>query len=115
MKIVERYTAELQAALDRVCEFAEANVKQAGTGNFLITSAGGEDCRLLISDFRLELDSEVRSRQTVTLIDLQSEICNLILILTCYSRVEPSSWYLYFLPSQKTTEEVFSPSPVSSM
>jgi len=31
---IERYTAELQAALDRVCEFAEANVKQAGTGEF---------------------------------------------------------------------------------
>ena len=31
---VDRYTAELQAALDRVCEFAEANVKQVGTGEF---------------------------------------------------------------------------------
>jgi lysophospholipid acyltransferase (LPLAT)-like uncharacterized protein len=31
---VERYTAELQASLDRVCEFAEENVKQAGTGEF---------------------------------------------------------------------------------
>ena len=31
---LERYTAELQAALDRVCEFAEAHVKQAGTGEF---------------------------------------------------------------------------------
>ncbi|HME36006.1 MAG TPA: lysophospholipid acyltransferase family protein [Candidatus Sulfotelmatobacter sp.] len=31
---VERYTAELQAALDRVCEFAEANVKQVGTSEF---------------------------------------------------------------------------------
>ena len=31
---VESYTAELQAALDRVCEFAEANVKQVGTSEF---------------------------------------------------------------------------------
>lgn len=31
---LERYTAELQAALDRVCEFAEANVKRAGTSEF---------------------------------------------------------------------------------
>ena len=31
---LERYTAELQAALDRVCEFAEGNVKQAGTREF---------------------------------------------------------------------------------
>jgi lysophospholipid acyltransferase (LPLAT)-like uncharacterized protein len=31
---VERYTAELQAALDRVCEFAEVNVKRAGESGF---------------------------------------------------------------------------------
>ena len=31
---LERYTAELQAALDRVCEFAEANVGRAGTREF---------------------------------------------------------------------------------
>ena len=31
---VERYTAELQASLDRVCEFAEANVDQVGTSEF---------------------------------------------------------------------------------
>jgi lysophospholipid acyltransferase (LPLAT)-like uncharacterized protein len=31
---VERYSAELQAALDRVCEFAEANVARAGTAEF---------------------------------------------------------------------------------
>jgi lysophospholipid acyltransferase (LPLAT)-like uncharacterized protein len=31
---VERYTAELQAALDRVCDFAEANVKRAGASEF---------------------------------------------------------------------------------
>lgn len=31
---VERYTAELQASLDRVCEFAEANVNQVGTSQF---------------------------------------------------------------------------------
>ena len=31
---IERYTAELQASLDRVCEFSEANVKQAGTSEF---------------------------------------------------------------------------------
>jgi lysophospholipid acyltransferase (LPLAT)-like uncharacterized protein len=31
---LERYTAELQAALDRVCEFAEANVGRAGTSEF---------------------------------------------------------------------------------
>ena len=31
---MERYTAELQAALDRVCEFAEANVSRAGTSEF---------------------------------------------------------------------------------
>jgi lysophospholipid acyltransferase (LPLAT)-like uncharacterized protein len=31
---VERYTAELQVSLDRVCEFAEANVGKVGTGEF---------------------------------------------------------------------------------
>jgi hypothetical protein len=31
---VERYTAELQSSLDRVCQFAEANVKQAGSAEF---------------------------------------------------------------------------------
>jgi lysophospholipid acyltransferase (LPLAT)-like uncharacterized protein len=31
---LEYYTAELQAALDRVCEFAEANVKRAGSSEF---------------------------------------------------------------------------------
>jgi hypothetical protein len=31
---IERYTAELQSALDRVCEFAEANVGRAGTSEF---------------------------------------------------------------------------------
>jgi lysophospholipid acyltransferase (LPLAT)-like uncharacterized protein len=31
---VERYAAELQAALDRVCDFAEANVKRAGASEF---------------------------------------------------------------------------------
>lgn len=31
---VERYTGELQAALDRVCEFSEANVSRAGTSEF---------------------------------------------------------------------------------
>jgi hypothetical protein len=31
---IERYTAELQASLDRVCAFAEANVKLAGTEEF---------------------------------------------------------------------------------
>jgi lysophospholipid acyltransferase (LPLAT)-like uncharacterized protein len=31
---LERYTAELQGALDRICEFAEANVSQAGTSQF---------------------------------------------------------------------------------
>ena len=31
---VERYTAELQAALDRVCEFGEAHVNQVGTSEF---------------------------------------------------------------------------------
>ncbi len=31
---LERYTEELQAALDRVCEFAEAHVKEAGTSEF---------------------------------------------------------------------------------
>jgi lysophospholipid acyltransferase (LPLAT)-like uncharacterized protein len=31
---VERYTGELQASLDRVCEFAEANVNQVGTSEF---------------------------------------------------------------------------------
>ncbi len=30
----ERYTAELQATLDRVCEFAEANVSKVGTSDF---------------------------------------------------------------------------------
>ena len=31
---VERFTAELQSSLDRVCEFAEANVGQVGTSEF---------------------------------------------------------------------------------
>ena len=31
---VERYTVELQASLDRVCEFAETNVGKAGTAEF---------------------------------------------------------------------------------
>jgi lysophospholipid acyltransferase (LPLAT)-like uncharacterized protein len=31
---LERYTAELQATLDRVCEFAEANVRKAGSEEF---------------------------------------------------------------------------------
>jgi len=31
---LERYTAELQASLDRVCEFAEANVGKVGTAEF---------------------------------------------------------------------------------
>ena len=31
---VEFYTAELQTALDRVCEFSEANVSRAGTNEF---------------------------------------------------------------------------------
>jgi hypothetical protein len=31
---IERYTAELQSSLDRVCEFAEANVSKVGTAEF---------------------------------------------------------------------------------
>jgi lysophospholipid acyltransferase (LPLAT)-like uncharacterized protein len=31
---VELYTGELQSALDRVCEFAEANVRRVGTSDF---------------------------------------------------------------------------------
>jgi len=31
---IERYTAELQASLDRVCEFSEAHVSKVGTGEF---------------------------------------------------------------------------------
>jgi lysophospholipid acyltransferase (LPLAT)-like uncharacterized protein len=31
---LERYTAELQTSLDRVCEFAEANVSKVGTSEF---------------------------------------------------------------------------------
>jgi hypothetical protein len=31
---IERYTTELQASLDRVCEFAEANVSRVGTSEF---------------------------------------------------------------------------------
>jgi lysophospholipid acyltransferase (LPLAT)-like uncharacterized protein len=31
---IERYTGELQASLDRVCEFAEANVNRVGTKEF---------------------------------------------------------------------------------
>lgn len=31
---VERYTAELQASLDRVCEFSEAHVSKVGTSEF---------------------------------------------------------------------------------
>jgi lysophospholipid acyltransferase (LPLAT)-like uncharacterized protein len=31
---LERYTGELQSALDRVCEFAEANVSKVGTAEF---------------------------------------------------------------------------------
>jgi len=38
---VERYTAELQASLDRVCEFAEANVSKVGTEEFPVAKAVG--------------------------------------------------------------------------
>ena len=31
---VESYTGELQSALDRVCEFAEENVRRVGTSEF---------------------------------------------------------------------------------
>jgi hypothetical protein len=31
---LERYTAELQASLDRVCEFAEANIQNVGSPEF---------------------------------------------------------------------------------
>ena len=31
---IERYTGKLQASLDRACEFAEANVKRAGSSEF---------------------------------------------------------------------------------
>lgn len=31
---IERYTAELQSSLDRVCEFSEANVAKVGTEEF---------------------------------------------------------------------------------
>jgi hypothetical protein len=31
---MERYNAELQTSLDRVCEFAEANVSKVGTSEF---------------------------------------------------------------------------------
>ena len=33
---IERYTAELQASLDRVREFAEDNVDKVGTREFLV-------------------------------------------------------------------------------
>jgi lysophospholipid acyltransferase (LPLAT)-like uncharacterized protein len=33
-EVVGRYTGELQASLDRVCEFAEANVNRVGTSEF---------------------------------------------------------------------------------
>jgi lysophospholipid acyltransferase (LPLAT)-like uncharacterized protein len=36
---LERYTAELQASLDRVCEFAETNVHKVGTAEFPISSS----------------------------------------------------------------------------
>ncbi len=35
---IDRYQCELQAALDRVCEFAEANVHKAGTPEFPLNS-----------------------------------------------------------------------------
>jgi lysophospholipid acyltransferase (LPLAT)-like uncharacterized protein len=31
---IERYNTELQTSLDRVCEFAEANVNKVGTNEF---------------------------------------------------------------------------------
>jgi lysophospholipid acyltransferase (LPLAT)-like uncharacterized protein len=37
---LERYTAELQATLDRVCEFSEVNVGRVGTGEFPIYPRG---------------------------------------------------------------------------
>ena len=40
---LEHYTAELQTALDRVCEFAEANVSRVGTKEFPATDAAGAD------------------------------------------------------------------------
>jgi lysophospholipid acyltransferase (LPLAT)-like uncharacterized protein len=36
---LERYTAQLQATLDRVCEFAEANVFKVGTNDFPLYKA----------------------------------------------------------------------------
>jgi lysophospholipid acyltransferase (LPLAT)-like uncharacterized protein len=39
---LERYTAELQSSLDRVCEFAEANVARVGTNEFPCRRRGGE-------------------------------------------------------------------------
>jgi lysophospholipid acyltransferase (LPLAT)-like uncharacterized protein len=40
---LERFTAELQSSLDRVCEFAEANIKKVGTAEFPVSrsDAGG--------------------------------------------------------------------------
>ncbi len=37
---LERYTAELQATLNRVCEFSEANVSKVGSGEFPIYRRG---------------------------------------------------------------------------
>jgi len=34
---LERFTAELQSSLDRVCEFAEANIKKVGTAEFPVS------------------------------------------------------------------------------
>src|SRR5579871_4687296 len=42
---LERYSAELQSTLDRVCEFAEANVKKVGTVEFPYYREGKSEVR----------------------------------------------------------------------
>jgi hypothetical protein len=43
---LERYTAELQATLDRVCRFSEENVSQVGSGDFPIYKRGQKQLQI---------------------------------------------------------------------
>jgi hypothetical protein len=64
-------------------------------------------CEFQMVDFRVQIE-EVRPEK--------SKICNLqSKIDLAYSIVDPSCVYRYFFPSQNNTDDVFSPSPLSSM
>jgi len=67
-----RYAAELQATLDRVCEFSEENVSEVGGGEFPSYSRSKRHCRFQIDHYRLKNRRKRGSPGTCT-----SKICNL--------------------------------------